>query len=227
MKLFHPVIWLVRCLTQRRRIVFFAAAPLFVAIACAPAETRAENPYEAIWWKDLRMQVTPIRDKNKAIFALKVVFINRALRDIAILQRPKDQMEAFFWNFGPPEFDRQKIGQSEIKLIERSPPPTSHGGTMLEQVQVEIAPGDQLSLCLKLENFVVSNQTIKQGTENRILLATTGRLAWRRSSGVVTPFYRERDADYGVIPDYDPPKFDFGDQKIAIHKNLTCEDAGK
>ena len=216
---------LVRCATHWRKVLFLSIAPLFFSTACAPAEDLLEPPYEAVWWHNLHVQATPIRDKNKALFAIRVALTNRSLKDHAIFEREGLQPQAFFLNFGPPTFGALP-SYVPLRTIEHEMTPID-SSPRIKPIAVEIAPSQNLSFCLKLEDYILPNQTLAPETKQRMILSLMGALAWRRATGKVTPYYREKDADHKVIPAYHPPKFDFGIQKIMIHKNLTCEDAGK
>lgn len=211
---------LTRCATHWRKVLFVSIASLFFSIACTPVEDLPEKPYETVWWNDLHVQATPIRDKNKALFAIRVALTNRSLKDHAIFKREGLQPQAFFLNLGVAE------GSPPLRTIEHEITPID-AGPRIKPIVAEIAPSQNLSFCLKLEDYILPNQTLAPDTKQRMILSIIGALAWRRATGKVTPYYREKDADHKVIPAYYPPKFDFGIQKIMIHKNLTCEDAGK
>lgn len=233
MKFFNLKTRLAHTIILWRKILCCFALLLFCSAACTPAEKPVEKSYEMMWWNDLHVQVKPIKDKNKATFAIWLALTNRSLKDTAIVKRRAKLEQSFFLSIGTPAaFEKQKSGTPLLQTIELTIDPVTDplpdsSGSLTAPVLTEIEPGHHLGFCLKLEDYILPNQTIATDTEKHIVLLFITALAWRRSTGLTTPFGIEKYTDYKVIPTIDNPRFDFGDQKIMIHRNLACEDAGK
>lgn len=226
MKFLVLIIRVVTYLVTARKILFCVALPLLLGTACAPTEMPVEKSLEMIWWNDLHAQAQLIEDKNRSIFAIRLTLTNRSVKDTAIVKWDVERGRSFSLLFGPAALNASKLETSPIQTIEATPLVTDAEPAIVTK-SAEIAPAGKLSFCVKLEDYVLPNQIITPANKQSMLFKFVSKLAWRRATGLVTPFGRENATDYKIHHNFDFPRFDFGDQKIAIHKNLTCEDAGK
>ena len=172
----------------------------------------------------MHIKSTSIRGKDKAIFAVHVELTNRSLLDIAIFQNNGLVVQTFYLGFTP---TCGKLSDSlPVAPIILTRP--IYDGTPLKELEsVEIAPNHSINFCLKKEDYISHNYKMSSKSKQWLSLKILGSLAWKRSTGLPTPFNHEKDGDIGAVPAYYAPSFDLGVQEIMIHKNFNCEDAGK
>lgn len=172
----------------------------------------------------MHVLASPVTDHDNAVFALKLVMTNRSKTDTAIFKKP----------FLPSEmFSVSAIAGTTVGVILTIEPaalPVDSDAGRDEPVIVEIPPGNSATFCLKLENYLLpnvaanlqSNGFMSKYLFGKLAVKIFGTLAWRRSSGYVTPFSYEDDSQMASGKRHYGPSLEFGEQKITVYRNRGC-----
>ena len=234
MKFLASTIMFLRDLTREWRRASCIVALLFLSAACAPAE----KPYEAVWLDALHVKVTPIRDRDNAIFAILVIFTNRTEKDTALFSRSKDLTQSFNLSFSPLPSAKGEKPNAKLATIDLIPT-LIDGPESDSDVTTSIGPSHTAIYCRKIEDYFLPNQTLHQKVKQQPHLKIFGSLLWKHDKDHLLPPHWVPYAplrtdtkglpmtDYAEVVRHHGPKFDLGVQEIMVHKNLSCSDAGK
>jgi hypothetical protein len=185
---------------------------------CCVVESR-----EVMWWGEMHVLASPITDYDNAVFALRLVMTNRSKTDTAIFREQWGITELF---------DVSVIAGTEhakrVTIDSKSSPVDS---TQEEPGIVEIPPASNVTFCLKMEHYLLpnvaanlqSNSLTSKYIAGKLAVKIFGTLAWRRSSGYVTPFSYEDESQLASGKRYYGPRLGFGEQKITVHRNRGCD----
>lgn len=168
----------------------------------------------------MMVKVVPKKTENGAVYALEVSLTNKSKTDTAVLHYFSIPVEDdFSWtNLHAGEkfayVDRQNGMLRDITKVKHFPP--IDAGPQRQVVKKSLTPSESLVICLKLEDFVRSDQVPDPNGAYLSTVALLGWiLEWRRASGQIQ---FSSDFENYVLA----PQIELGKIRLAVDRKRGC-----